>query len=57
MTVSGTIKLQNLYQWMKVRKALEMQPKTGSEDPNEINNHRIIECPGSNDVIVSSRNR
>ena len=54
-TSSGSIKLQNLKQWMKVREAIESQ----RDETNNMNDYDssigiIVECPGMTDVIVST---
>jgi hypothetical protein len=57
VTGSGNLKLQNLNRWIKLRKALENDQAAEHADCSGVSSKdNIIECPGSNDVIVSFRN-
>ncbi|KAG7374793.1 hypothetical protein IV203_013888 [Nitzschia inconspicua] len=57
VTESGKMKLQNLHQWMKVRKVLEKQQLTSLSHPDGEPRQSIIECPGLQDVIFRSGNK
>ena len=48
MTETGNVKVKNLQQWLKVRKALE-----GPNVPNDLkaNPGHLIDCPELNDVV------
>jgi hypothetical protein len=55
ITETGNVKLNNLNQWLKVRRAIETRDSTKKEGKcmsgNMDSHESIIECPGMNDVI------
>jgi hypothetical protein len=52
LTGSGSVKVQNCYQWIKVRKEIECQ-NAFRNSVHGIYTGSIVECPGVTDVIVS----
>ena len=49
MTETGNVKVKNLQQWIKVRKALERPNVPGDSSPT--NSGHLIDCPELNDVV------
>ena len=54
LTDSGNVKTKNLWQWLKVRKALEDGKNKHANGSSSTLLDRNIECPGLNDVIFRS---
>ena len=51
MTETGNVKVKNLQQWIKVRKALERPNGPNNSASSQANSGQLIDCPELNDVV------